>query len=101
MKARAYQKIHTGDRVLDKMQSNVEDAVSQAIKAVLLNGILLSDLSLSTTQSTVNHKLGRTPIGFFVVGNNAAAVVYSSGASDDLNLYLKSSASCTASLWVF
>lgn len=101
MKSRAFQKIHTGDRVLDKVQSNVEDAIAQAIKAPLLNGTLLTDVAVSTSETTVYHRLGRLPVGFFVVGNNAAAIVYSSSASDETGLYLRGSAACTVNLWVF
>ncbi len=68
----------------------------------ILNGALIEDIALGTTEVKVAHKLGRAYTGWFPVNLNANAVIYvSSTTLPNQFLNLKASASCTASIWVF
>jgi hypothetical protein len=72
----------------------------------LINGILLTKIVLKTAlgDNIVSHGLGRNYIGYVVVNNNNAAVVYTSGTTNTLpglNIILKTTADCTVSLFIF
>lgn len=79
------------DRLLDILADNP-----------LLQGRLIEDVSLSTAETLVPHKLGQAYRGWIITNISASATVYeSSTALTGSFLALKASGSCTASLWVF
>ena len=79
--------------------------------ASLLNPLLASPLSqgiplmgvvlVANTPQTLNHKLGRTMIGWFVTDQNAAASIYRTQPLNAQTITLEASASVTVNLWVF
>ena len=51
----------------------------------------------ANTEDAVTHKLGRTPIGYFPVKQDKAAVIYDSGTANTLTtIYLKTSVATVA-----
>jgi hypothetical protein len=99
-----FRKVTSGDRNISQLQSNVEQAVSDVIKAPILNGRLLEDVELTSAPTRIEHKLGRKPSGYIIVKRNADAQVYDSLASEEspaLFLPLISSANVTVSIWIF
>ncbi len=72
---------------------------------VLANPIILGSqltaVSLSTTATTVPHKLGRAQLGWFITDINAAATIFRTGDFNADNMVLTASASCIVNIWVF
>lgn len=67
----------------------------------LNNVSILAGIALTTGSNTINHKLGRTLQGWFLVDVNGAATVYRSQPLNDTTLTLTSSADITVSIGVF
>lgn len=101
----SFRKVRTANTELDQLQSNSEAVFKDIVRRLVLDGQLLKDISLTTGQTnSVDHKLQRKLVGYFLVGNSANSVVYDSQASNqtpDLTLNLLCSANTTVSLWVF
>jgi len=86
------------------MQGNygLTNEVNKLSDKPLLNGSLLAGISLSTSEKSIDHKLGKKYQGFIITKLNANAVVWASSTTDsDKFLKLTASASCTVDLWVF
>jgi hypothetical protein len=106
--ARNFKKIHASDqdqlaRVLNTVQSNVQEALSDLQNSKISNGVLLQSLSLIAGNNVIRHKLGRKAFGFIIVSSSAV-----SNFSDDLitagtaeYFTLNSSAALTVNIWVF
>jgi hypothetical protein len=89
-----------GSEEMNRLQSNLDSALSPVLGSLIVDGIQLSGLDLSTTATKINHKLGRLPQGWIVVDKNADARVWST-AKTKSTLTLTASATCTVSLWVY
>lgn len=94
-------------RTVVKDIQRLQDALSKVFNSIetkqILDGRLISNISLLSASTTeINHGLGKPIRGWVVVGKNANANIYSS-ASDTPNatLILNTTADVTISLWVF
>lgn len=70
----------------------------------LVNGRILSGVTLGTGANVINHGLGRKLQGYLVVLNGAAETFYDDQASNqrpDITLILNSSGPTIVSLYVF
>lgn len=69
----------------------------------LVDGILVPDVALVTgSVNFINHKLGREPVGYFLVKSTVAATLTNAtSATPKTVLAVNSSANTTASLWLF
>lgn len=88
----------------DTAQTVWAQAINPVLDSPIVQGQLLSDIALINGTISVNHRLGRKLIGWFLVGINAAATVYDNQAinqTPQLTLSLTSNAVATATLWVF
>lgn len=85
----------------DEYQRDNRRAVSELAALPLNQGVLLTDVALTTAVTRVRHNLGRTPIGFLVIDRTADARVYRSGAATPQHLPLIASVAATVSLWIF
>lgn len=63
---------------------------------------VVADTGAANTEFTVAHTIGAVPIGFLVLNNNKAGVVYDSGSAwTASNVYLKCSvANCAVTLFL-
>jgi len=93
--------IQTADRVLSQLQTRWKALLDPVIAEPLVGGSLLTGVVLASGANTINHKLGQTPVGWFLVDNNANVTVYRSQPFNDLTLTLTSSGAATVSLYVF
>jgi hypothetical protein len=74
------------------------------LEVPILEGRLVTDISVGTTATDVAHKLGRPYRGWWVVDNDTAATIRrdaSSTADNAVFLTLIASSAATVSLWVF
>lgn len=93
-------------RGLDLATSKLQNAVEYAFKRLvgvcpLINGVLLQNVTLDTTQKSFEHGLGRKPVGYLVVRRTTGAVVFDSEEPTDRYIFFKASVTTTCSLWVF
>lgn len=88
---------------LEQMQVNWANQLNPVIANLLVQGQLLSNLEITTGSNVINHKLGRKPIGWFVVAPMGPVVLYQAAEQllPNLLLTLTSDADVTLSLWVF
>jgi hypothetical protein len=88
--------------LLDRVQVNVRLFADQLINIPLLDGVLLEDVALSTSETQVKHKLGRAYRGWIIVDKNAQQDVWvSSTALNKTFLSLTAAGTVTVSIWVF
>jgi hypothetical protein len=91
------------ERELSKFQDNVTE-FSKQFNKILLDGVFLNDVVLSTTTNQIAHGLGRKYQGFIITNLNAGVMIWRDATVDtnqEKFLPLKASAAVTVSLWVF
>lgn len=86
------------------MQTSWSSEINPLLKNPVLSGNFLQNISITTGANAINHKLGKTLQGWFVVGIDAPATIYDTQKSNQipgLTLDLVSSADCIINLYVF
>jgi hypothetical protein len=87
---------------LNQAQLRIKRVFNTLLRVPLLDGRLISGIQLSAgVQTPVAHGLGRLPLGYLVVGRDAALVPFEPATRDELYLYLESAVGGSLSLWVF
>jgi hypothetical protein len=81
--------------------SNVVASLARVYKSDIVDGTLVTDISVVVGSNEVSHKLGRQPIGWAVVDVQGAAVSLYRNSWDSRIINLESNAESTISLWVF
>lgn len=90
----------TSDRDLQLIQDNVANALAPLQAQPMVGGNVVTSVSLTTSTTAVPHGLNHTPQYFSILDLTANATVSRAQASDSRFIYLKASASCTATVWV-
>lgn len=94
-------KVATNDHKLNQIQNNMEQAITPVLDKAIIDGILLKDIAITTgSVDIVDHKLGRTPLGYIVVKRSANSVIWDS-ATNSRSISLNCSANVTINLWIF
>jgi hypothetical protein len=86
------------------MQNSWASVLNPFIANPFLNGILLKNISLSSGDNTINHKLGRNLQGWVLVRKRQSVDIYDKQDTNqmpDLTLVLNASATATIDLYVF
>lgn len=96
--------IQSDDPTLNRIQGSVADALLFLQRQnILLNGEFVT-VDVGTTDTLINHGLGRPYQGFLVVDVNAGATIYTSPTVNnikDKQAILRSSGSVTAKIYFF
>lgn len=104
-KFKAFKKLSSDDALINRLQENVQQALLPVSSSEIIDGILLKNVELvSATDNAVQHKLGRVPLGWAVVGKRSQADVWdgqSTNSNKSLILVLRCSANVVVDLWVF
>lgn len=102
---RSFRKIRSETEDLVQVQENIEQTFSSLLRVPQLNGVLLRDISLQSGQNNrIEHKLGRSVIGYTVIRKDAPATIYdtkSSKVSDQNILLLNTDLNTTIDIWIF
>lgn len=93
-------KLKFQDREVTALQDNVTLVLNQVTKKVVIDGVQLTAISLTTGSNRINHTLGRQPLGWIVTDINAAVVPYRT-AWDANTITLVATGSVTIDLWVY
>ena len=98
-------KVNTTIQDLYQTQENVEQVLTPILNSPIIDGVLVKDVDVGTSDTVVNHKLGRSPLGWIVVKRNENAVIYESATTNnnrDKFLILKASSATTDTyFWIF
>ena len=92
---------------ITQTQSNVNTAVRQIANSPIIDGVLIKNIDVGTTDTVINHKLGREPLGWIIVRKNEAGEIYESTTVNnnrDKFLLLKASTgapSTDTNFWIF
>ena len=88
---------------LELLQTQWAQQINPVLSNLLVNGQLLKDQTLINGTTVINHKLSRTPQGWFIVSPDASANVYQASQQPNpaLTLTLVSDALLHCSIWVF
>ncbi len=86
---------------LDMMQNKWAAEINPVLSNPMTNPGILKNIQLVIGSNTINHLLGKTMQGWFVVDQNAVASLYRSQPLNNLTLTLTSDAVVTVSLAVF
>lgn len=81
--------------------ANVTASLSRVYKSDIIDGTIVSDISIEAGSNEVSHKLGRQPIGWAVVDVQGAAPSLYRNSWDSRIINIESDVSSTISLWVF
>jgi hypothetical protein len=101
---RFFRKVISGDRITTQLQTNIEQAVAEVIRNPLIDGRIITGVSLTSTVTQLEHKLNRKIRGYLVLGNSAAALVYDNLSTEpkpELYLPILSTVPTVVNLWVF
>jgi hypothetical protein len=99
-----FTQIWSPNEEVTRLQSHIKTALNPLLELPISDGILIKDLSIETTDTRVNHGLGREYEGFIITRLQSNAVIYeSSTTNDDKNLFilLKGSGAATADIYFF
>lgn len=103
--AKAYKKVYTDDDTLNAVQNNVEQTFRALLLSEIVDGNLIEDVFLpASTETLVEHKLGRELRGYIVVKRNAGSNIFDKqdvNIASDRFLILDTNVAVTVSLWVF
>jgi hypothetical protein len=89
---------------LPKMQTAWAQQLNPLISNALVQGQLLTGVTLINGTTIVNHKLGRKLLGWMVAGKTAFADIHDNQATNqhpELTLSLTANAATIVALWVF
>jgi hypothetical protein len=97
-----FKKINTSEYETNIIQDNVERVVNQIVSSPIIDGILLSGVSLIGGQDNyVSHKLQRVPRFWIIARQDSNVTVWEDSTKTDSSfLDLKCSGNCTINLWV-
>lgn len=97
-------RVQTPDPLVNQLQTNIIQGLAPILKNPLIDGIILSGVSLISGDNTITHTLGRKLIGWCIVRQRAASTLYDkqdTNASPDKTLILNSSGAATIDIYVF
>jgi hypothetical protein len=83
------------------MQNNWASQLNPVLGNPITNPTLIFNIQLTTGVNVINHKLGTTPVGWFICDLTAPITVYRSAPFNNLTLSLTSSGSGSISIGVF
>lgn len=98
---RDFKKVAGAEDDVAVLQDRLQEFFAQFIGNPLLNGVLLTNVSLpAATATRVEHKLGRPHIGWIVVKKNANSDIWE---SQDTKSFVKltAEADVVVDLWIF
>ena len=99
-----FTQIWSPNEEVTRLQSHIKTTLNPLLELPIQDGILIKGLSIETTDTRVNHGLGREYEGFIITRLQSNAVIYeSSTTNDDKNLFilLKGSGAATADIYFF
>lgn len=102
MNLKSYRKPGCSTQETAALADSVSDYVEQLRPNPMLVGRLIQGIAVSTTETIIDHKLGKTFLGWVVVRNNANVKIYESTQNNPtLTLSLLAEGPAVIDVWVF
>jgi hypothetical protein len=95
------QKIVTSDSAINRMQSNISQVFDFIQLSPLTGAVSIIEQQITSSPLKVEHRLGRKPIGWILVGKDAPYDVYQVGDSDNILITLRGSGSVNCKILFF
>lgn len=93
-----FQTIQTSDPVLNRIQSYISAAFN-AFVGPFIGGDLISNVSVGTSPTVINHQLNRQPQVWVICDQNTLTNVYRISWNSN-SITLEAGADCVISLWL-
>lgn len=100
----SFKKLQSADPDLNRVQQNLDTFFKSQSVTELNGGVIVEGKLIGTSDTFVQHGLGREPRGYLVIDKNANANIYTSATTNSrpkLELILRASASVTVDLYIF
>jgi len=102
MAIQSFRKQGGGTEEVFRAQSNSENAFGMLGRALIVDGTLLEGITIGTSSTSIEHKLGRDYRGYIICKNDTFCYVKANtDTNKKLFINLQASAQCVVSLWVF
>ncbi len=99
---KAFRKIAQTAPELQAVINAIADFVRPLERNPILDFIILRDVDVGTTATEIQHKLGRSWQGWFVISRSSSVVPYESTQTDDTKyLTLIAGSAVTVDLYIF
>ncbi len=102
---RSFRKLGSESREMQKVQQSVQEAIKPVRDSKILDGVLLTNVSLTSgVTNNIEHRLNRKPFGFIVVRKRGAADIWDSQDSNQLanrTFALECDADVEIDIWIF
>lgn len=88
-------------QTFSQLQTLWKGQIDPVLSNLLVQGVLLPNISLINGVNTVSHRLNRLQRGWMLADLNASVTIFRSLPFTTTTLTLTSNGACTVSLWVF
>jgi hypothetical protein len=89
---------------LNRLQDNVADGFNTVLNAQILDFNIVTKQALKVGDNVVDHKLGRAPLGWFIVRKRGAGNFYDkqdSNSTPASNIVINSDSAVTVDIYFF
>lgn len=95
--------VHVADLVQNRQNQEVANRMNSFTKLPFMDGRLIENVTVNTTATRIEHKLGRPWKGWIICRKRGSGDVYEASAQNSPSLFitLQSSAQAQIDLWVF
>lgn len=103
MSLKDFRQVSSQNQEIDRLSKNTHEFAAQIVQNPLIDGVLLTGVSLTSTASYVPHTLGRVWKGFIVTNKSVlgADVIGTHDRLDNQFALLTASSAVTVDLWLF
>ena len=99
-----FTQIWSKEQEVTRLQSHLKTVLNPLLELPISDGVLIKDLTVNTTDTLIEHKLGRKPEGFLITGLKSNSVIYESATANNAAarlIILIASATATADIYFF
>lgn len=97
-----FRKLNTNDDLINRFQDNVDQVLHPVLACPLLAGLQLNNISLNAGNNSINHLLGRKPLGCIVTSLSSNVIIDANvDTASATVITIGASGAATASFWVY
>ena len=100
----SFTEVQSKDDSVNRIQKNIKAALNPVLDLPFSAGVHKKDVAITTSDTLVDHGLGRNMVGYFVTKQDADTSIFVSSTSNDIpqfQVILKSGATVTADIFFF
>ena len=99
-----FTQIWSPNEEVTRLQTHIKTTLNPLLELPISDGVMLKDQTIETTDTEINHGLGREYEGFIITRLKTNATIYESATdnpSKSLYILLKASGAATADIYIF